>query len=93
MAKNRWKLAVEAQSVRVLRAETEKLRTKLNDEREEAERRYTELQRANANERETAMAIEKSLRDHYSQLETKWRRDVGDSFSTLLLSTETCCIA
>ena len=65
----------------------------MNKERDEAERRYAELQRANANERETAMAIEKSLRDHYSQLETEWRRDVGDSFSTLLLATETCRIA
>ena len=67
---------MEAQSVRALRAESEELRDKLDYERDEAERRYAELQRANADERETAMAIEKSLREHYSQLDTEWRRHV-----------------
>lgn len=71
------KLAVEAQSVRALRTESEELRNKLDDEREDAERRYAELQRANADDRETAMAIEKSLREHYSQLDTEWRRHVS----------------
>lgn len=68
---------MEAQSVRALRAESEELRDKLDYERDEAERRYAELQRANADERETAMAIEKSLREHYSQLDTEWRRHVS----------------
>lgn len=75
-------MAVEAQSVRALRAESEELRNKLDDERDEAERKYAELQRANADEKETSMAIEKSLRDHYSQLDTEWRRHVCYSFIT-----------
>lgn len=74
MTETQRKLAVEAQSVRGLRADCETLRKQLDTERDAAERKYAELERASSDEKDTAMAIEKSLRDHYAQLDGEWRR-------------------
>jgi hypothetical protein len=68
------KLGVESESVRGLWADCEKLRVQIDSERDAAERKYAELERSSVDEKETALAIEKSLRDHYRQLDEEWRK-------------------
>lgn len=72
---------METEAVRGSQAECEKLRAQIDTERDAAERRYAELERSSADEKETALAIEKSLRDHYRQLDEEWRR-LAPTFST-----------
>lgn len=69
------KLAAEADTVRTLRTECENLRRqfdaerdasrKLKAERDVAITKYTELEEARADEKETARVVEESLRSHY----------------------------
>lgn len=67
-------MGVESDALCVFRAECEKLRVQIDSERDAAERKYAELERSSVDEKETALAIEKSLRDHYRQLDDEWRR-------------------
>lgn len=72
------KLAAEADAVRTLRTECEDLRQQFESEKEasrklKAERdvaitKYSELEEARADERETARVVEESLRSHYLQI-------------------------
>ena len=41
-----------------------------------AAQKYAELERTCADEKETALAVERSLRDHYEKLNGEWQRFV-----------------
>ncbi len=56
-----------------LQQEIEELKEKMRAERESAEARYQELSQKRVNEMETAMAVERSLRDHFDQMDKEWR--------------------
>lgn len=69
------KLAAEAEAVRSLRTECEELKRQfdvenrqLKAERDVAIKKYAELEETRADERETALAVENSLREHYLQI-------------------------
>lgn len=74
MTETQRKLVDESEAARGLRAECERLKVQMDSERDAAERKYAELERSSIDEKETALAIEKSLRDHYRQLDEEWRR-------------------
>ncbi|KAI0343763.1 hypothetical protein BDW22DRAFT_1207096 [Trametopsis cervina] len=56
-----------------LQQDIEELKEKMRDERESAEARYHELSQKRVSEMETAMAVERSLRDHFDQMDKEWR--------------------
>ena len=66
----------ETEAVRGLREECEALRAQIDTERDAAERKYADLERCSADEKETALAVEKSLREHYEKLNSEWQRSV-----------------
>lgn len=86
MTETQRKLAAEAEAVRGLKVECEDLRKQIDSEREashkaseerdEAQHKVKELEQMNADEKETALAVEKSLREHYGQLDAEWRKSV-----------------
>jgi DNA repair exonuclease SbcCD ATPase subunit len=67
----RSKLAEEKEKVHGLQEECQALRTQINAEHHKAEQKYADLQRRCADERETALAVEKALREHYATLCTQ----------------------
>jgi len=67
------KLAAETETIRELQEECGTLQTRIDTEREAAEQKYLELERSCADEKETALAVEKSLRDHYEKLNGEWK--------------------
>ncbi|KIM81259.1 hypothetical protein PILCRDRAFT_506117 [Piloderma croceum F 1598] len=68
------KLATETEAAQGLRVECETLRTQIDTDRDAAEQKYAELERSCADEKETALAVERSLRDHYEKLNGEWQR-------------------
>lgn len=76
MTETQRKLTTETEAIQGLRVECETLRTQIDSEREVAEQKYAELERSCADEKETALAVEKSLRDHYEKLNGDWQRFV-----------------
>jgi hypothetical protein len=70
------KLGVETDMVRKLHEESEALQGQIDLERDAAEQKYAELERTCADEKDTALAVEKSLRDHYEKLNGEWQRYV-----------------
>jgi hypothetical protein len=81
-------LGLETEAIRGLREECEALRTQIDTERDAAEQKYADLERNRADEKETALAVEKSLRVHYETLNAEWQRFVicPSPFSDLSLN-------
>jgi len=73
MTEMQRRLARETETARDLRAECEALRTQCN----EAEQKYAELEHRSADEKEIALAVERSLKAHYDKLNTQWQRKVS----------------
>ena len=69
-------MATETEAAQGLREECKSLRTQIDSERDAAEQKYAELERSCADEKETALAVERSLRDHYEKLNGEWQRFV-----------------
>jgi FtsZ-binding cell division protein ZapB len=57
----------------VLQQDIEDLKEKMRAERETAEARYQELSQKRVSEMETAMAVERSLRDQFDKMDQEWR--------------------
>lgn len=76
MTETQRKLGVESEVVRKLHEESEALRAQIDIERDAADQKYAELERTCADEKDTALAVEKSLRDHYEKLNGEWQRSV-----------------
>jgi hypothetical protein len=61
-------LKKQTENLAQLEANHDALRDKLTVELEAAERKYTDLLQTSADEKETALAVENSLREHYKQV-------------------------
>ncbi|KAH7926582.1 hypothetical protein BV22DRAFT_1104217 [Leucogyrophana mollusca] len=73
LTESQRKLAIETDKVREALKVCEELRNKMSTELEAAECKYQELLRTSQDEKETALAVEKSLREHYEQLDAYWK--------------------
>ncbi|KII85511.1 hypothetical protein PLICRDRAFT_318928 [Plicaturopsis crispa FD-325 SS-3] len=67
------KLAESAESLRAAQEECSTLRGELAQNWEEWDQKYQKLVRSSAEERATALSVEKSLRTRYDQMDTEWR--------------------
>lgn len=56
-----------------LQQDIDELKEKMRTERDNAEARYSELSQKRVSEMETAMAIERSLRDHFDKMNDEWK--------------------
>ena len=67
------KLVVQAEQLRETTATRDEIRDRLTSELEAIQHKYDDLKRTSRDEKETALAIEKSLRDHYDQMNNFWK--------------------
>lgn len=68
-----YKVKEEKAAASDLRELCEELKEKMQAERESAEAKYHELSQKRVAEMETAMAVERSLRDHFDEMDKEWR--------------------
>jgi len=61
-------LKKRSESLATLEVDHDALRTQLTAELEAAERKYEDLLQTSTDEKETALAVEKSMREHYKQV-------------------------
>ncbi|KAI0685364.1 hypothetical protein BC835DRAFT_526699 [Cytidiella melzeri] len=69
----KYKFKDSKDTIASLQQDMEDLKEKMRAERESAEARYHELSQKRVSEMETAMAVERSLRDHFDQMDKEWR--------------------
>ena len=67
------KLVVQAAQLRKTTATHDEIRDRLTSELEAIQHEYDDLKRTSRDEREAASAIEKSLREHYDQMNDFWK--------------------
>ncbi|KAH7890475.1 hypothetical protein F5I97DRAFT_35654 [Phlebopus sp. FC_14] len=73
LADSQGKLRMQAEQLREAHAARDEVRERLTSELDAAELKYRELERTSRDEKETALAIEKSLREHYDQMNSYWK--------------------
>ncbi|KAH0828716.1 hypothetical protein J3R83DRAFT_3124 [Lanmaoa asiatica] len=67
------KLVVQADQLREATTARDETRDRLTSELEAAHLKYEDLERTSRDEKDTALAIEKSLREHYDQMNSFWK--------------------
>lgn len=67
------KQVMQAEHLREASAARDEIRDRLTSELEAAQLKYEDLERTSRDEKETALTIEKSLREHYDQLNNFWK--------------------
>lgn len=67
------KLVVQAEQLRETSVTRDEIRDRLTSELEAVQLKYEDLERTSRDEKETALAIEKSLREHYDQMNSFWK--------------------
>lgn len=67
------KLVLQAEQLREITAARNEIRDRLTLELEAAQLKHDDLERTSRDEKETALTIEKSLRDHYDQMNSFWK--------------------
>jgi DNA repair exonuclease SbcCD ATPase subunit len=67
------KLSVQAEQLRETTATRDEIRDRLTSELEGVRLKYEDLERTSRDEKDTALAIEKSLREHYDQMNSFWK--------------------
>ncbi|KAI6004404.1 hypothetical protein F5J12DRAFT_722217 [Pisolithus orientalis] len=72
LAESQRKLSLQAEELKGLRAELDGIREHLTEELETVRRDYEQLQRTSQKEKETLLAKEKCLRDHYDEMNQSW---------------------
>ncbi|KAG6331738.1 hypothetical protein ID866_7349 [Astraeus odoratus] len=76
LAESQRRLSLQAEELKGLRAERDDIRERLSAELEAAELRYEDLQRTSEEDKQTLVAKEKSLRDHYDEMNQSWLCEV-----------------
>ena len=64
---------VQAKQLRETTATRDEIRDRLTSEFEAVQLKYEDLERTSRDEQDTALAIEKSLREHYDQMNSFWK--------------------
>lgn len=67
------KQVMQAEHLRETTAARDEIRDRLTSELEAAGLKYEDLERTSRDEKETALVIEKSLREHYDQMNSFWK--------------------
>ncbi|KAG6371310.1 hypothetical protein JVT61DRAFT_9781 [Boletus reticuloceps] len=67
------KLVMQAEQIRETTATRDEIRDRLTSELEAVQLKYEDLERTSRDEKDTALAIEKSLREHYDQMNSFWK--------------------
>ncbi|KAF9235480.1 hypothetical protein BU15DRAFT_64835 [Melanogaster broomeanus] len=73
LAEAHRKLHSQTDQLREVAAARDEVRERLTSELEAMQFKYQELQRTSRDEKETALAIERSLREHYDQMNNFWK--------------------
>ncbi|KIJ62292.1 hypothetical protein HYDPIDRAFT_169207 [Hydnomerulius pinastri MD-312] len=73
VAESQRKLQLQAEQIREITTARDEIRERLTSELDAADLKYQELQRTSRDEKETALAIEKSLREHYDRMNDYWK--------------------
>lgn len=66
-------MVVQAEQLRETSATHDEIRDRLTSELEAARLTYQDLERTSRDEKETALVIEKSLREHYDMMNSFWK--------------------
>lgn len=66
--------AAEAEKTREAKSAFEEVHSRLMIELVDAQVKFEELKRIRQDERDTAVAVETSLREHYDELDQYWKR-------------------
>lgn len=69
----RYKYEEGKDNINELKQDIETLQDRMQADRQNAEARYNELSQKRVAEMETAMAVERSLRDQYDTMDKDWR--------------------
>ena len=69
-----YKVKEEKAVIAELKQENEELTEQIRVERERADAKYQELSKKRMDEMETAMNVERNLRDRVDQVEQEWRQ-------------------
>ncbi|KAG8221491.1 hypothetical protein J3R82DRAFT_1704 [Butyriboletus roseoflavus] len=67
------KQVLQTEQIRETAAARDEIRDRLTSELEAAQLKYEDLERTRRDEKETALTVEKSLRDHYDQMNSFWK--------------------
>ncbi|KAF8552779.1 hypothetical protein OG21DRAFT_1511030 [Imleria badia] len=67
------KLVVQAEQLEATSATRDEIRDRLTSELEAVQLKYEDLERTSRDEKDTALAIEKALREHYDQMNSFWK--------------------
>jgi len=67
------KLVTQTEQLRETTASHDEIRDRLTSELEAIQVKHEDLERTSRDEKETALAIEKSLREHYDQMNSFWK--------------------
>ncbi|KIK98626.1 hypothetical protein PAXRUDRAFT_133812 [Paxillus rubicundulus Ve08.2h10] len=73
LAEAHGKLHLQADQLREVAIARDEIRDRLTSELEAVDFKYQELQRTSRDEKDTALAIEKSLREHYDHMNNFWK--------------------
>lgn len=80
---------MQAEQLREAAAARDEIRDRLTSELEAAKLKYEDLERTRRDEKETALTIEKSLREHYDHMNNFWKgwvfRHATGSFANVLV--------
>lgn len=68
-----YKVKEEKAAASDLRELCEEMKEKMRVEHDAAETKYQELSQKRMSEMETAIAVERSLRDHFDEMDKEWR--------------------
>jgi len=66
--------AAEVEKTREVKTALEDIRSRLTAELVDAQVKFEELQGIRRDEKDAALAVEKSLREHYDELDKYWKR-------------------
>lgn len=66
-------MVAQAEQIRETTTTRDEIRDRLTSQLEAAQRKCEDLERTSRDEKETALVIEKSLREHYDMMNNFWK--------------------